>query len=73
MRARVAYVHPCKRCGHLHGQTMVQRIRRGFQTMYRASNFEGSTEWPTIRDAELDACDHWATLNKTKTTNKEEN
>ena len=52
---------------------MVQRIRRGFQTMYRASNFEGSTEWPTIRDAELDACDHWATLNKTETTNKEEN
>ena len=55
------YSKPCKRCGRLHGQTMVQRVRRGFKTTYRAANFPGSEEWPTIRDAELDACDHWAT------------
>ena len=55
------YSKPCKRCGRLHGQTMVQRVRRGFKTSYRAANFAGSEEWPTIRDAEFDACDHWAT------------
>lgn len=51
-------VRPCKRCGHLHSQSMIIRKRSVQGTLYRGRDcLEWHTDWA---EAAADQCDHWA-------------